>query len=77
MKIALYIADGLEQIILTPEDDCEAAILKKLPAAPTITVHTGQFYQGRDHLYRSAPAGYSSVRDSTYLYLVKEPEVQA
>ena len=32
MKIALYIEDGLEQIVLTPEGDTEKAILGKLEA---------------------------------------------
>ncbi len=30
MKIALYIKDGLEQIVLTPETETETAILGKL-----------------------------------------------
>lgn len=30
MKIALYIEDGLEQIVLTPETDAEKGILGKL-----------------------------------------------
>ena len=30
MKIALYIEDGLEQIVLTPQSDTEKAILGKL-----------------------------------------------
>lgn len=30
MKIALYVEDGLEQIVLTPESDTEKAILGKL-----------------------------------------------
>lgn len=30
MKIALYIEDGLEQIVLTPESDTEKSILGKL-----------------------------------------------
>lgn len=71
MKIALFIADGIEQIILTPEDDAERAILKKLSPAPRLEVHTGQFYQGRDRMWHSAPAGYSSAADSTYLFLLK------
>lgn len=71
MKIALYIADGLEQIILTPEDDGEKAILGKLTNGYSLSVKTGQFYVGRDGGIHSAPAGYSSARDSTYIFLVK------
>lgn len=69
MKIALYIADGIEQIILTPEDDAEKAILKKLANPLQIEVHEGQFYQGRDQLWHSAAAGYSSAPNSIYLFL--------
>ncbi len=70
MKIALYIADGLEQIILTPTDDAEKAILAKLVGDDlAITVRTGQFYAGRDGILHSAPAGYGGARDSTYLFL--------
>lgn len=75
MKIALYIADGLEQIILTPEDDGEKAILGKLTDDYTLSVKTGQFYVGRDSMIHSAPAGYTNAHNSTYIFLVK-PKVE-
>jgi hypothetical protein len=73
MKIALYIADGIEQIILTPQDAAEATILEKLSReALTLEIFKGQFYQGRDRAWHSAVPGFSpQVRDSTYLFLRK------
>lgn len=45
MKIALYIEDGLEQIVLTPESDTEAAILKKLDdGTRDMSIKHGSFY---------------------------------
>ena len=45
MKIALYIEDGLEQIVLTPETDTEKGILGKMhDGSRELAVHKGQFY---------------------------------
>ena len=52
MKIALYIDDGREQIVLTPETDFEKAILGKLREAANnpgesgrdLLIETGGFY---------------------------------
>ena len=45
MKIALYIEDGLEQIVLTAESDTERGILNKLHDGDrTLEVHRGEFY---------------------------------
>jgi hypothetical protein len=46
MKIALYIEDGLEQIVLTPETDTEKNILKKLDdGSREISIKHGSFYE--------------------------------
>lgn len=46
MKIALYIEDGLEQIVLTPQSTTEVAILDKLhDKGRTISTHKGGFYK--------------------------------
>ena len=48
MKIALYIEDGLEQIVLTPESDTEKGILGKLhDGSRELNIHKGQFYPCR------------------------------
>lgn len=45
MKIALYIEDGLEQVVLTPETDTERRILAKLHEADRdVFVKHGGFY---------------------------------
>lgn len=45
MKIALYIEDGLEQIVLTPQSDTEKAILRKLhDGSRTFEMKKGSFY---------------------------------
>jgi hypothetical protein len=43
MKIALYIEDGLEQVVLTPQTDTEKSILAKIHDRE-LTIHTGEFY---------------------------------
>ena len=45
MKIALYIEDGLEQIVLTPQSDTEKAILGKLhDGTRELDIKRGSFY---------------------------------
>lgn len=45
MKIALYIEDGLEQIVLTPESDTEDGILGKLhDGTRDLSIKSGEFY---------------------------------
>lgn len=45
MKIALYIEDGLEQIVLTPESKTETALLGKLhDGSRELSIKRGQFY---------------------------------
>lgn len=46
MKIALYIEDGLEQIVLTPESDTEKAILGKLhDGSRELAIKKGSFFK--------------------------------
>lgn len=46
MRIALYIEDGLEQIVLTPSNGTERDILKKLhEGGREISIKAGEFYQ--------------------------------
>ncbi len=45
MKIALYIEDGLEQIVLTPTSETEKAILGKIhDNTRDISIKRGEFY---------------------------------
>lgn len=46
MKIALYIEDGLEQIVLTPDSPSETALLGKLhDGTRELSVYRGSFYE--------------------------------
>lgn len=48
MKIALYIEDGLEQIVLTPESATETAILGKLhDGSRELAIKKGSFFKCR------------------------------
>lgn len=44
MKIALYIEDGLQQIVLTPENDTEKKIIEKMHGKAKLSVYKGSFY---------------------------------
>ena len=45
MKIALYIEDGLEQIVLTPQTDTEKSLLGKLrDGTRRMEIKSGEFY---------------------------------
>lgn len=48
MKIALYIEDGLEQIVLTPESETEKGILDKVhDGSRELSIKRGEFYACR------------------------------
>jgi hypothetical protein len=73
MKIALYIEDGLEQIVLTPQTETEKGILGKLSDGDrSLNIYRGQFY--------ASPEGWTR-RDtgerSTIIVLRPQSKVQA
>lgn len=68
MKIALYIEDGLEQIVLTPESDTEKGILGKLhDGSREMSLKRGSFYACQGGWQRYAASswtdGYYSPRE--------------
>lgn len=75
MKIALYIEDGLEQIVLTPESETEKAILGKMhDGSRKLGIHRGSFYGCRGGWTRFNDTNYSqygslSNDDSTMIVL--------
>lgn len=73
MKIALYIEDGLEQIVLTPEGKVEADILAKMEnGTREVTIKSGSFYECQGGFVRQ-----SANRDSTMIVLrLPEPKEQ-
>lgn len=88
MKIALYIEDGLEQIVLTPESETEKGILGKLhDGSRTLSVIKGSFYNCQGGYARYTPYweshsyGGSSGSDSSTMIVLRpippEPYVPA
>ena len=80
VKIALYIEDGLEQIVLTPQSDTEKAILKKLRDDDRVfEIKGGSFYECRGGYVRHRMAFYSQISgqnvddDSTIIVLRPKP----
>lgn len=66
MKIALYIADGVEQIVLTPEGKTEKDILGKLhDGSRSLSIKRGSFYECRGGWVRQS----TNDDDSTMIVL--------
>lgn len=81
MKIALYIEDGLEQIVLTPESETEKGILGKLhDGTRSLSILRGSFFDVRGGWTRYQPyepkiMSYGSDRgdESTMIVLRQKP----
>lgn len=59
MKIALYIEEGREQIVLTPESKTEYALLDRIhDDSRTVSLRRGAFYACQGGWTRHAPSGY-------------------
>lgn len=81
MKIALYIEDGLEQIVLTPTSDTEKAILEKIhDGSRQLDIKRGEFYGCRGGWMRQKkhyPSLYGSDEpndESTMIILRPAPQ---
>ena len=83
MKCAIVIAEGIKQIIFTPENEAEKQAIKMIDVDDNITVErkTGEFYSGyRDHQMKSynvalCKGGYlRAFEDSDSLMLVLKPK---
>jgi hypothetical protein len=80
MKIALYIEDGLEQIVLTPESTTEKGILGKLhDGSRSLNIVKGSFYDCRGgwkrygQHYQSAMYGGSESNDESTMIVLRPP----
>lgn len=82
MKIALYIEDGLEQIVLTPDSETEKGILNKIhDGSRELQIERGAFYgcrggwtrwkQSYGNLYGDQPED-----ESTMIVLRVKPPVE-
>ena len=71
MKIALYIEDGLEQIVLTPETETEKGIVGKMhDNSRTLSIYRGGFYPCMGGWTRH----YNTVGESTIIVLRPKEE---
>lgn len=86
MKIALYIEDGLEQIVLTPTSETEKAILEKIhDGTRQLSIKRGEFYGCRGGWMRQKKqypnyGGYGSDEpndESTMIILAEIPPASA
>jgi len=87
MKIALYIEDGLEQIVLTPETETEKGIVAKLHDDDRqLSVCRGTFYATRGgwmtqrdlaHVHWGIHEGKRKDDDSTIIVLRPKQEEKA
>jgi hypothetical protein len=82
MKIALYIEDGLEQIVLTPESETEKGILGKLhDGSRELQILKGSFYDCQGgwkrygQHYQSAMYGGSESNDQSTMIALRPASV--
>lgn len=62
MKTALYIQDGLKQIVLTPETDGEKAILEDLKNGDLdFSIRTGSFFFNQGGYLRHGTEDHSTI----------------
>jgi len=62
MKIALYVEDGLEQIVLTPQTDTEKSLLGKLhDKGRLMNLYKGEFYNCAGGWTRHGPSENSTI----------------
>lgn len=68
MRISLYIEDGLEQIVLTPDGDTEKAILDKLHGGTrSIEIKKGSFFECRGGYVRMG------MNDTSTMIVLRRP----
>lgn len=72
MKTAIYIEDGVVQLVLTPESDFEKNALRSFEDKPTETlIFSGAFYDCRGGWVRQSryfqPTGYSDSNDRSLI----------
>lgn len=73
MKIALYIEDGLEQIVLTPETEMEKSIVGKLSDdTRTLSVYQGGFYSCNGGWVRHLELGVETDPDTSTILVLRK-----
>jgi hypothetical protein len=84
MKIALYIEDGLEQIVLTPESDTEKGILGKMhDGSRELDIKKGAFFECKGGWMRHgvhtvhSTYGRSEENDESTMIILREKPPEA
>lgn len=82
MKTAIYIEDGLLQVVLTPETDQEKAILVMVEKKSLTRLYRGSFYgcQGGWTRMREVHSGFYGERensDESLILVLEEPKPDA
>lgn len=72
MKIALYIEDGVEQIVLTPKTDNEKNILSKLANPKIVRICQGSFYRCQGGWIRQ-----DDYQDDSTIIVIEDQEKEA
>jgi len=73
MKVAIYIEDGLTQLVLSPESDFEKGVISKVEKGEQdVKIYTGGFYycQGGWVRQREARQGYGSPDDGSLIIVM-------
>lgn len=77
MKTAIYIEQGVLQVVFTPESDHEKAVLKIAESNDTVKVHRGSFYECRGGWFRHEYKGnYDGHVDDDSLIFVLTPKAK-
>jgi hypothetical protein len=72
VKIALYIEDGLEQIVLTPESKTEENILEKLhDGSRQLSILRGKFYECLGGWVRHGLLSHENSNDASTMIVLR------
>ena len=72
MKTAIYIEDGITQLVLTPENEWEKSIVSKLTQraeGATVDIKDGEFFHNRAGYVRYDQSGTNSL-----IFVIREKE---
>lgn len=77
MKTALWMVDGVTQVVLSPETDWERTALAQIQSG-TLTVLSGKFFECRGGYWRGEPThtgmfGDNAPREDTILRVDRAP----
>lgn len=77
MKIALYIEDGCEQVVLTPETESKMSICGRFHEADwNLEIKQGAFYECRGGWHRHGLVGTTKPGDRSTIIVLRKREGQ-